>query len=87
MGDRLGVADSLLGLAAAVLPARAADAARLVATSAALRSVGGAVPTLRQEEDLASAVSAAGVAADGPEPTQQQAVALALELAGRPATT
>lgn len=94
MGDRLGIADSLLGLATAVLPSRAADAARLLGASAPLRSVGGTVPTPRQEEDLASAGRAVAAAAsddvataaraEGAELTQRQAVDLALDLAREP---
>ena len=62
--------------------------------SAPLRSVGGTVPTPRQEEDLASAGRAVAAAAsddvataaraEGAELTQRQAVDLALDLAREP---
>ena len=75
MGDRLGIAESLLGLAAAVLPAEPTDAARLLGASSALLSALGAVPTPRQEADLAGAVRTAIDAADAgrwptPGPTE-----------------
>jgi hypothetical protein len=93
MGDRLGVAESLLALGAAVLPTEPAGAARLFGASASLRSAGGAVPTPRQHADLDVAVRAAvdvagaeTVAAErsaGSALTQQAAVASALDLSDR----
>ena len=65
MGDRLGVAESLLALAAAVLPAEPADAARLLGAAAALLSAVGAVPTPRQEADLEPTARAADERAQG----------------------
>ena len=93
MGDRLGIAESLLALAGAVLPAEPTDAARLVGASSALLSVVGAVPTPRQEADLAGAVrtavdaagdgEVAGARSDGAALTEDRALALALDLADR----
>jgi predicted ATPase/class 3 adenylate cyclase len=93
MGDRLGVAESLLALATTVLPAEPADAARLLGASAALRSAGGALPTPRQQADLEDADRTAteaagqdpvaGARSAGASLTQGQAVALALELGER----
>ena len=89
MGDRLGVAESLLALAAAVLPAEPADAARLLGASSAVLSAVGAVPTPRQEADLdrrPRRAERAGADA-APRPTRRRcrgrAVALALDLGDR----
>jgi hypothetical protein len=91
--DRLGVADSLLGLADTVLRAEPTGAARLVGASVALRSVGGAVPTPRQQSDVDSttrtAVDLVGAAAaetartEGAALTEAQAVAFAFDLCRR----
>jgi tetratricopeptide (TPR) repeat protein len=93
MGDRLGVAESLLALAGAVLPAEAADAARLLGASSALLSAVGAVPTPRQQEDLELAARAAVAVAgrdtvsaarsEGTALEETRAVELALALAER----
>jgi len=90
LGDRLGIAESLIGLAAAVLPAEPADAARLVGAAESLRSGGGAVPTPRQQADVELALAAAagagtveGCRAEGTALPQEQAVELALRLSGR----
>jgi predicted ATPase/class 3 adenylate cyclase len=93
MGDHLGIADSLLGLAA-VLPEHAEDSARLVGAASAVLSAVGAVPTPRQAADLDRAVRAAVAAAgdedtvvrarsDGAAMTEAAAVALALDLGDR----
>jgi predicted ATPase/class 3 adenylate cyclase len=102
MGDRLGVAESLLGLAAAVLPGRPADAARLLGAASSLRGAGGALPTPRQQADLedtaraaiaaASADTVSEARAEGAALTQPRAVEMALDLserlgAGSPAGT
>jgi predicted ATPase/class 3 adenylate cyclase/tetratricopeptide (TPR) repeat protein len=93
MGDRLGVAESLIGLATAVLPAAVGDAARLVGAAETARSGGGAVPTPRQQGDVelavATAVDAAGAdavascRAEGSALRQEQAVAVAVGLGER----
>jgi hypothetical protein len=92
MGDRLGVAESLLALAGAVLPAGPADAARLLGASAALLSAVGAVPTPRQQDDLERVAHAAATAAgddaaaaraEGAGLEEGQAVELALALTER----
>jgi hypothetical protein len=93
MGDRLGVAESLLALAAAALTTEPAGAARLLGASASLLSAGGAVPTPRQHADLEAALRAAVDAAGaeavaversaGVALTQQAAVVSALDLSDR----
>jgi hypothetical protein len=93
MGDRLGVAESLLALGGAVLLDEPADAVRLLGASSAVLSTVGAVPTPRQEDDLdrvrRAAVAAAGeetVAAarsEGAAMGQARAVALAFALGDR----
>jgi predicted ATPase/class 3 adenylate cyclase len=93
MGDRLGVAESLLGLAQAAPPAEAGTAARMIGAVETLRAVGGAVPTPRQQSDVehavGTAVDAVGedavVAAriDGAALTEDVAVAVAFELCDR----
>ena len=49
MGDRLGVAESLLAVATVVEPDDPAEATRLIGAAAALLAAGGALPTPRQE--------------------------------------
>jgi predicted ATPase/class 3 adenylate cyclase len=101
MGDGLGIAESLVALAA-MLTAEPLVAARLIGAASALREAGGALPTPRQSADLDVAVRRATEAADadavaaaraeGSSLTQAQAVELALDLsehlgAGTPAGT
>jgi len=87
LGDVLGVADSLVGLVT-VLPAGSAEAAPLLAAARAVRSRLGAVPTPRQDAELAAAsvgVASVGVASVGEEDDAldvDAAVALALSAAG-----
>ena len=92
MGDRLGVAESLLALAGAVLPAEPADAARLLGAAESLLSAVGAVPTPRQQGDLelvaraaetAAGEDAAAARAGGAGLDEGRAVDLALALAER----
>jgi tetratricopeptide (TPR) repeat protein len=93
MADRLGVAESLIGLATAVLPSAPANAARLVGAAEAARSGGAAVPTPRQRADVELAVEAASEVAgadavaacrsEGSALPQEQAVAVALGLVER----
>jgi hypothetical protein len=82
MGDRLGVTESLLALATVVAPDEPAEAARLIGASTALRAAGGALPTPRQESDLADAVRDRPAVEDA-SLTQDRAVALALDLTER----
>jgi predicted ATPase len=93
MGDRLGIAESLLGLASAVLPAQPSDAARLVGASCAVLTAVGAVPTPRQRADIEQtvrrAVDAAGedvtvrARSEGAAMGEAAAVALALDVPHR----
>jgi tetratricopeptide (TPR) repeat protein len=93
MGDRLGIAESLLGLACAVLPAEPADSARLIGASGAVLAAVGAVPTPRQRADLDEAVrravdeagedAVARARSEGAGLTEDDAVALALHLCDR----
>jgi hypothetical protein len=93
MGDRLGVAESLLALAGAALPDEPADAVRLLGASSAVLSAIGAVPTPRQEDDLdraeRAAVAAAGeetvatARSEGADLAEGAAIALALDLCDR----
>ena len=64
IGDRLGVVDSLVGLATVVAPAEPEGAARLVGAAIALRAQTGAVPTQREAAEIADALAAIGDAAD-----------------------
>jgi hypothetical protein len=82
MGDRLGVAESLLAVATVVLPDEPAEASRLIGAATALRAAGGALPTPRQESDLADAVRE-NPAAQDPPLSQDRAVELALDLTER----
>jgi hypothetical protein len=84
MGDRLGVAESLMALAAALAPVEPADAARLLGAAVGLLSAVGAVPTPRQEADLELAARAAGTVPSGDAALDEiRAVELALALAER----
>ncbi|MFL6097447.1 MAG: ATP-binding protein [Blastococcus sp.] len=93
MGDRLGITESLLALASAVLPAEPADAARLIGASGAVLTAVGAVPTPRQRADLEQAVRRAvdeagedvvdRARSEGAGLTEGDAVALALDLCDR----
>ena len=84
MGDRLGVAESLLALAAALAPVEPADAARLLGAAEALLSAVGAVPTPRQAADLARTARTTGAARSGDAALDEiRAVELALALAER----
>ena len=60
MGDRLGVVDSLVGLATAVAPAEPEKAARLLRAAIALRADAGATPTHREAAEVAAALTAIG---------------------------
>jgi hypothetical protein len=60
MGDRLGVVDSLVGLATAVAAAEPEAAARLVGAAIALRAEIGATPTHREAAEVAAALTAIG---------------------------
>jgi predicted ATPase len=62
LGDRLGVAESLVGVAAAIAAERPEDAARLAGAAGALFHASAAVPTPRQQADL-DAVSQLAIAA------------------------
>jgi predicted ATPase/class 3 adenylate cyclase len=64
MGDRLGVVDSLVGLATAVAPTTPEGAARLVGAAIAVRARTGATPTRREATEVAAALEAIGDAAD-----------------------
>lgn len=66
MGDRLGVADSLVGLAAAAVRVEPEAAARLVGAAGALRTAAGATPTRREATEVAAVLEAASGAV-GPE--------------------
>ena len=66
MGDRLGVVDSLVGLAAAVAPMAPAGAAQLVGAAISLRAGAGATPTPRETAEV-TAVLAVVTEAAGPE--------------------
>jgi predicted ATPase/class 3 adenylate cyclase len=61
IGDRLGIADSLVGLAAALASHQPTEAARLVGAAGAARELGGAVPTPRQEAEDAAVRARAGL--------------------------
>jgi tetratricopeptide (TPR) repeat protein len=60
MGDRLGVVDSLVGLATAVAPVEPEGAARLLGAAIALRAETGATPTRREGADVSAALAAIG---------------------------
>jgi hypothetical protein len=86
MGDRLGVAESLLALAGAAVTAEPADAARLAGAADALLAAVGAVPTPRQQADLdrVGRAAAEGAArAEGAALVENSAVELACALAER----
>jgi hypothetical protein len=95
IGDRLGVVDSLIGLATAVAPVEPEEAARLVGAAIALRAETGATPTHREEAEVAAALAAIGGADDpklmamaqdaGADMDEDAAVAMAARL-GAPAT-
>ena len=58
IGDRLGVVDSFVGLATAVVPVEPEEAARLVGAAGALRAETGATPTQREEAEVAAVLAA-----------------------------
>jgi hypothetical protein len=63
MGDRLGVVDSLVGLAQLVARDEPDGAARVLEAAGALRAASGATPTAREAADVAAArvaIEAAG---------------------------
>ena len=64
MIDRLGVVDSFVGLATAMASVERVEAVRLVGAAIALRVDLGAIPTPREEAEVAAALAAIGVAAD-----------------------
>jgi tetratricopeptide (TPR) repeat protein len=94
MGDRLGVVDSLVGVAGAVAPMEPVGAARLVGAATALRVAVGATATLRETAEmtavLAAVTDAAGVDAaeagrrGGAEMDEDAAVELAAQVGARP---
>jgi tetratricopeptide (TPR) repeat protein len=57
IGDRLGVADSLVSLAAVALGTYPDDAARLVGAATALRLKAGATPTKRETAELSAVIT------------------------------
>ncbi|HEX2178866.1 MAG TPA: hypothetical protein VHL54_04995 [Actinomycetota bacterium] len=59
IGDRLGVADSLVGVAATAAKVDPEASARLVGAASALRTAAGATATLREAADEAAALHAA----------------------------
>ena len=77
MGDRLGVAESLLATATATAASAPADAARLSGAARALLAAVGAVPTPRQHADLSRVPTSPDSTPDG-----DAAVELAVALAG-----
>jgi predicted ATPase/class 3 adenylate cyclase len=84
MGDRLGVAESLLALAGATVAAEPADAARLAGAADALLAAVGAVPTPRQQADLDRVGRADGAErAEGAALEEESAVELACVVAER----
>ena len=64
IGDRLGVVDSLVGLATVMGPVEPEGAARLVGAAIALRATTGATPTRREATEVAAALAAIGDTAD-----------------------
>jgi tetratricopeptide (TPR) repeat protein len=84
MGDRLGVAESLLALAGATVAAEPADAARLVGAADALLAAVGAVQTPRQQADLDRVGRSDGAErAEGAALEEESAVELACVVAER----
>ncbi len=70
LADRLGIADSLVGLAATVAAVEPAAARELLAVAAAQRDLAGAVPTPREQAEITeagrrAAAPGAGLAAEG----------------------
>ncbi len=94
MGDRLGVVDSLVGLAAAVAPNEPVEAARLAGAAISLRAAVGATPTPRETADVTTVLAEATEAAGpdvaeagrhaGAEMDEDAAVELAVQLGARP---
>lgn len=78
MGDRLGVAESLVGVAATAGPDHRAAAGRLLTAATQLRAAAAAVPTPDEQAVLDAAMAAIGGWADGPEQPDDEASALAL---------
>lgn len=96
IGDRLGVAESLVGLAAAAANVEPEEAARLVGAATTSLAAAGAVATPRQEAAATAALTAATNAGDprrvaaardeGAALDQDAAVATAIRLADRVTT-
>jgi predicted ATPase/class 3 adenylate cyclase len=74
MGDRLGVVDSLVGLAVAALSVEPVEAERLLRAAAALRAESGATATQREAAEVATAVA---VIAGDADPRAPEAAAAA----------
>jgi predicted ATPase/class 3 adenylate cyclase len=81
MPDRLGIADSLVGLAAAVAGTEPLEAARLLGAADAARDVAGAVPTPRQRAEVAAAEQVVAAGADAASVRQARADGAAQEQA------
>jgi predicted ATPase/class 3 adenylate cyclase len=90
--DRLGVADSFVGLAAAIAPAEPAEAGRLLGAARAALELAGAVPTPRQQAEQSdvgrraagpAAAAELAAAADGPREDVDAAVGRATALESR----
>jgi tetratricopeptide (TPR) repeat protein len=64
MGDRLGMVDSLVGLATAAGPVAPRESAKLLRAAATLRAEAGATPTQREAADVARALALIEGAAD-----------------------
>lgn len=64
MGDRLGVVDSLIGLATVAAPVDPEGAARVLRAAITLRAAAGAEPTRRESAEVAAARAAVGDGAD-----------------------
>jgi hypothetical protein len=94
MGDRLGVVESLVGLAAALVLKAPVGAAQLVGAATSLRALAGATPTPRENADVATVLAAVTEAAGseaaeagrhaGAEMDEDAAVELAAQLGARP---
>ena len=92
IGDRLGVVDSFVGLAMAVVSVEPEEAARLVGAASALRAKIGATPTQREAAEVAAALAAIRKADDprlmemahaaGADVDEDAAVAMAARLGG-----
>lgn len=76
MGDRLGVVESLVGVAAVAAPDHPAAAARLLSAATSLRAAAGAVATPDEQAVFAAALAGVGGRAEATEAPDDEASAL-----------